>query len=181
MKKSTFSCMVLVCAFVLANSAVLGQTQTAAAVQAEKDLQLLRLNLRADKKKILAANVPLTAGRHRLPGMRKDERLSWRITSAGVREHFVIFVTPERSTTFERLFAALPAPTEDAPEGVRLPKPAIEVLRGIGGLAAEKAPAEASAIRNVPAFGTPLSTGAETASGLWVRQVAFENPAPRKR
>ena len=124
-------------------------------------------------------NVPLTAGRHRLPGMRKDERLSWRITTPGVREHFVIFVTPERSTTFEKLFASLPAPTEDAPEGVRLPKRAIEQLRAIGGLTAEKAPAEASAIRNMPGFSTPLPAGAETASGLWVRQVAFENPASR--
>ena len=60
MKKSIFSCIVFVSAFVLANSAVFGQTDTPAAVQAEKDLQLLRLNLRADKKKILAANVPLT-------------------------------------------------------------------------------------------------------------------------
>ena len=125
-------------------------------------------------------DVPLTAGRHRLPGMRKDQRLSWRITSAGVREHFVIFVTPERSTTFEKLFAALPAPTVDAREGRRLPRSAIDELRGIGGLAAEKAPPDA-AIRNVPAFTTPLPTGAETASGLWVRQVAFENPGPRKR
>ncbi len=124
-------------------------------------------------------DTPLTAGRHRLPGMRKDERLSWRITSAGVREHFVIFVSPERSTTFEKLFASLPAPTVDAPEGRRLPPAAVEKLRGIGGLTAEKAPADAAAIRNVPAFSTPLTAGAETASGLWVRQVAFENPASR--
>jgi eukaryotic-like serine/threonine-protein kinase len=124
-------------------------------------------------------DVPLAAGRHRLPGMRKDQRLSWRITTPGLREHFVIFVTPERSTTFEKLFASLPAPTEDAPEGVRLPKRAIEQLRAIGGLTAEKAPAEASAIRNMPGFSTPLPAGAETASGLWVRQVAFENPASR--
>ena len=127
-----------------------------------------------------SASAPLPAGvRHRLPGKRKDQRLSWRITTAGVREHFVIFVTPERSVTFEKLFAALPAPSEDAPTGVRLPRPAIEVLRGVGGLTATAAPAEAAAIRNIPAFATPLSTDAETASGLWVRQVAFENPASR--
>jgi serine/threonine-protein kinase len=126
-------------------------------------------------------DVPLAAGRHRLPGMRKDQRLSWRITSAGVREHFVIFVTPERSTTFEKLFAALPPPTVDAPESRRLPASAVDELRGIGGLTAETAPAGAPAIRDMPAFTTPLPAGAETASGLWVRQVAFENPGPRKR
>jgi len=36
------------------------QTQTATGVEVEKDLQLVRRNLRAEKKKILAANVPLT-------------------------------------------------------------------------------------------------------------------------
>ena len=121
----------------------------------------------------------LPAGvRHRLPGTRKNERLSWRITSPGIREHFVIFVTPERSTTFEKLFAALPIPTADAPVGVRLPAPAIDNLRGIGGLTATTVPADAG-IRNMPAFATPLPTGAETVSGLWVRQVVFENPRSR--
>jgi serine/threonine-protein kinase len=124
-------------------------------------------------------DAPLPAGvRHRLPGMRKNQRLSWRITTSGIREHFVIFVTPERSITFEKLFAALPAPTEDAPAGVRLLAPAINQLRGIGGLTAKAASTQAS-IRTMPAFATPLPTSAETARGLWVRQVAFENPASR--
>ena len=127
-----------------------------------------------------STNTPLSAGiRHRLPGMRKDQRLSWRIDTAGVREHFVIFVMPERSATFEKMFASLPAPTEDAPSGVRMPKRAIDELRGIGGLTAKPVPVETEAIRNMPAFATPLPTGAEKTSGLWVRQVAFENPASR--
>ena len=60
MKKQLFSCFVLVFAFaMLANTAV-AQRETDTGVQIEKDLALLRKDLRAEKKKILAMNVPLT-------------------------------------------------------------------------------------------------------------------------
>jgi hypothetical protein len=60
MKKLVFSCFVLVLAFAAANTETFAQTETATGVEIEKDLALLRRNLRAEKKKILAANVPLT-------------------------------------------------------------------------------------------------------------------------
>ena len=60
MKKLVFSCLVLVLAFAAANSKTFAQTETATGIEVEKDLNLLRRNLRAEKKKILAANVPLT-------------------------------------------------------------------------------------------------------------------------
>jgi hypothetical protein len=60
MRKIVFSCLVLVLAFMAANTSTFAQTETDTGIQIEKDLALLRRNLRADKKKILAANVPFT-------------------------------------------------------------------------------------------------------------------------
>jgi hypothetical protein len=58
--KIIFSCFVLLLALAAANSVALAQKETATGVEVEKDLALLRRNIRADKKKIVAANVPLT-------------------------------------------------------------------------------------------------------------------------
>jgi hypothetical protein len=60
MKKLIFSCVVLVFAFTIASTAAFAQRETPTGSQVEKDLELLRRDLRADKKKIIAANVPLT-------------------------------------------------------------------------------------------------------------------------
>jgi hypothetical protein len=60
MKKKIFSGFILAFAFVLANSTAFAQTETDKGIEIEKDLQLLRRDLRSEKKKILAANVPLT-------------------------------------------------------------------------------------------------------------------------
>jgi len=122
---------------------------------------------------------PLPAGTaHRLPGSRANEQLSWQVTSAGIREHFLIFVTPEPSPTFDRLFGSLPAPALDAPLAVKIPGPAVDTLRGIGGLVATTVHAD-QGMRHVPAYSTALAPSEETAHGLWVRQIAFENPPPR--
>ena len=58
--KIIFSCFVLLLALAAPNSVALAQKETATGVEVEKDLALLRRNIRADKKKIIAANVPLT-------------------------------------------------------------------------------------------------------------------------
>jgi hypothetical protein len=122
---------------------------------------------------------PLPAGTaHRLPGMQGNERLSWRVTSAGVREHFLIFVSPEPSPTFDRLFESLPAPAPDAPPAIKIPGAAIDTLRGIGGLVSTPVHAD-QGMRHVPAYSTALPGTEETAHGLWVRQIAFENPPQR--
>lgn len=60
MKKIIFSCLVLALAFTAANSTAFAQSETATGVEVDKDLALLRRNLRTEKKKIIAANVPLT-------------------------------------------------------------------------------------------------------------------------
>jgi len=60
MKRVVFPCLVLVFAFAAAPGVAFAQTETATGVEIEKDLALLRRNLRAEKKKVIALNVPLT-------------------------------------------------------------------------------------------------------------------------
>jgi hypothetical protein len=60
MMKIIFSCFVLLLAFAAANSNAVAQRETANGVEVEKDLALLRRDIRAEKKRIIAANVSLT-------------------------------------------------------------------------------------------------------------------------
>jgi len=60
MKKSIFSCLVLLVAVMAANSIAFAQRETATGVSVEADLALARRDLRADKKKLIALNVPFT-------------------------------------------------------------------------------------------------------------------------
>ena len=60
MKKIVFSCFVLILTLVAANSTALAQRETVSGVEVEKDLALIRRDIRADKKQIIAANVTLT-------------------------------------------------------------------------------------------------------------------------
>jgi hypothetical protein len=60
MKKLIFSSLVLLLVLAAANSAVFAQTTTDKNAELEKELMLARRDLRADKKKIIAMNVPLT-------------------------------------------------------------------------------------------------------------------------
>jgi len=55
-----FPSVVLVMAFTAPSAIALAQTETATGVSVEKDLALVRRNLRAEKKKLIALNVPLT-------------------------------------------------------------------------------------------------------------------------
>lgn len=60
MKKLIFSCFVLAAAFVATNSPALAQRETATGVTVDTDVVLLRRDLRGDKKKLIALNLPLT-------------------------------------------------------------------------------------------------------------------------
>ncbi len=60
MKKLIFSCLVLTVAFVASNIPALAQRETATGVDVQTDLSLLRRDLRGDKKKLIALNLPLT-------------------------------------------------------------------------------------------------------------------------
>ena len=58
--KMLFSCFVLAIAFTGANVNALAQRETANGVEVEKDLSLLRRDIRADKKRLIAMNMTLT-------------------------------------------------------------------------------------------------------------------------
>src|SRR5262245_4064655 len=60
MKKLIFSCFVLALAFVMPDGTATAQTETASGVEISTDLALLRRDLREDKKKLIALNMPLT-------------------------------------------------------------------------------------------------------------------------
>ena len=61
MKKLIYTCIALVFVITLANIDTLAQKQTDTGVEIEKDLALLRKDLRSEKKKIIAMNVAFTA------------------------------------------------------------------------------------------------------------------------
>lgn len=60
MKKLVFSFFVLAIAFGAANSTALAQRETSTGVGVETDLILFRRDMRTDKKKLIALNLPLT-------------------------------------------------------------------------------------------------------------------------
>ena len=60
MKRSILLSLVLASSLAAPSSAALAQRETESGVDVEKDIALLRKNLRAEKKKIIAANVSLT-------------------------------------------------------------------------------------------------------------------------
>jgi eukaryotic-like serine/threonine-protein kinase len=120
---------------------------------------------------------PLPAGtRHEIPGIVNGEQVRWRVSSAGGREHFLIFVTPDEPLPgFERMFASLPRPRFGEPVIAQaMPHELVGALRGVGGLS-RAAPAGASA-RLADQFAVPLAEREEIARGVWVRQLTLENP-----
>ena len=99
------------------------------------------------------------------------------MTSAGGREHFLIFASPEPVPTFERMFAALPRAESNAPVvRAQLSRDALGILRGVGGLTGESAP-QVTGSRLTDQFTTELGQSAETARGIWVRQITLDNPS----
>jgi hypothetical protein len=120
---------------------------------------------------------PLPAGvRHEIPGRVNGEPLRWVVDTAGGREHFLVFVTPNAPTpAFERMFAALRRPSLGAPVlAAPLTGDLVGALRGVGGLA--KAPPAPATPSLSGQFTTALPEKGETATGVWVRQLTLENP-----
>src|SRR5215217_1106846 len=60
MKRIIYSCVAVASVLVASPRTTLAQRETTAGVEVEKDIALLRRNLRSEKKKIIALNVPLT-------------------------------------------------------------------------------------------------------------------------
>jgi eukaryotic-like serine/threonine-protein kinase len=119
---------------------------------------------------------PITPGRPvRLPAGRGKVPLYWKVTSAGGREHFLIFATPEPLPAFDRMFASLAHPQLNAPVlASPLSADAVGLLRGVGGLTS--APRASDTGKLAEQFTMPLPQSAESANGLWVRQITLENP-----
>jgi len=61
MTRLVLSCVVLIVVFTAGGSTAFAQRETATGVEVERDLALLRRDLRSDKKQLIALNVPLTA------------------------------------------------------------------------------------------------------------------------
>ena len=60
MARMLFPCLVLIIVFAATGTTAFAQRETATGVEVERDLALLRRDLKADKKKLIALNVPLT-------------------------------------------------------------------------------------------------------------------------
>ena len=58
--KIVLSCFVLILTLAAAQSTALAQRETASGVDIEKDLDLIRRDLRSEKKQLIALNLPLT-------------------------------------------------------------------------------------------------------------------------
>jgi serine/threonine-protein kinase len=118
---------------------------------------------------------PLPAGvSNRIPGTRGAE-VNWQVDTAGGREHFFIFASPERQPVFEEMFANLPRPEPGRPaRPPRLGSESLNRLRGVGGLTA--AAPKGNTLRLAQLFRTPLGETEETTRGLWVRQLTVDNP-----
>jgi len=60
MKRLIFSCFVLALVYAFLSTSAFAQRETATGVNVEKDITLLRRDLRGDKKQLIALNLPLT-------------------------------------------------------------------------------------------------------------------------
>jgi serine/threonine protein kinase len=126
---------------------------------------------------------PLPPGRrHRIPGISQGKLLSWEVSTAGRREHFLVFASRERSPEFETIVSTLPPPLLNKPVAAAPLSPdALSVLRSVGGLAVSSVPAGGDAnasrqLHRLPEF-APFVPGEQTARGIWRRRATFENPS----
>jgi hypothetical protein len=103
----------------------------------------------------------------------------WQVTSAGGREHFLIFASPQPVESLDQALARLPIPKQGtAVKSAVLPSAAVERLRGVGGLT-PTAPEQRSDAVLSRLFTSPLTPAPERVRGLWVRQFTVDNPATK--
>jgi hypothetical protein len=118
---------------------------------------------------------PVPAGPNQvLPGERQGRRFYWQVTSAGGREHFLVYVSPERLGAFEQVLTALPrAEVGRSVEHVPLTPALVGTLRGVGGVVPGAAPRP-----GMPTLAElqPMPDGREMTSGVWARRITLENP-----
>ena len=100
---------------------------------------------------------------------------NWLVSSAGKREHFLVFASAGRLEAFEQLFATLLSPRVRAERDSTIPSSVIEQLRGVGEVKAIPPATDSARSLNLrDVFQVPLQ-GRETATGLWVRQLTLVN------
>ena len=121
---------------------------------------------------------PLAADRpHELPGQQAGQQTQWQVTSAGGREHFVVFASTTQMSIFDELLSSLPRPVAGRPiSRPVVPQSVVGRLRGVGGLAPRAQPSTPANARVLFTMAKPLGTEPETVRGVWVRQVWLENP-----
>lgn len=104
---------------------------------------------------------PVPAGvRLEIPGVVGGLRRYWQVTTAGKREHFLVFASPTPSPELERVIAALPPAAPDQQVFARpLPYDVAVQLRGVGGTV----PARTTALGLASQISMPLLTSLETA------------------
>jgi serine/threonine protein kinase len=114
---------------------------------------------------------PLTAGET----ITVPDSARWRVTSAGEREHFLVFASPEPLESLEQAFARLDVPRAGAPiDPAELPPATVERLRGVGGLTSALPSQSRAGLSQL--FTAPLPQAPERTRGLWVRQLTLDNP-----
>jgi len=115
-----------------------------------------------------------------LPGTIDGLENAWTVTSAGGREHFLIVVSPEPLPEIEADLGRLPAAEPGRPiEYAQVGASTVEVLRGVGGVSPLPAGAAQPAARSRAFDRFRALAGRETGvSGVWTRQIVFENPRP---
>jgi serine/threonine protein kinase len=120
---------------------------------------------------------PLAGQReHRLP-VEENGNL-WQVTSPGMREHLLVFVSQTPLVDFDQLWRELPRAEAGRPvTGPRIPRSAM-VTRGVGG----QAPAVQTPSRGLKRLfeqARPLSERQETTDGAWIRELTLVNPIKR--
>jgi hypothetical protein len=117
---------------------------------------------------------PIPVGQHQLPGSQGGVEVFWQVLKAGVREHFLVYVSPTRLVELESVLATIPRAEPGRPVDSRLPASAMGVLRSVGGLTtAQPSPS----VRTPSLSGlAPLPVEREQATGIWAREISFANP-----
>ena len=113
---------------------------------------------------------------HRLPGSRFGAAASWQVTSTGGRDYFLVVASPNKLPELESQLATL-VPAGNAP-ALALPETVLRGLRGIGGTTTASGSADRAADIFAQAQRLASAAAGETVSGVWVRQIVLENPAP---
>ncbi len=145
--------------------------------QDEQGDSFLLYPLRASRDSDSSALLPADRA-HRLP--EDDTGNLWQVTSPGVREHFLVFISPTVLVDFEKLLQQLPR----AAEGRRvvsapIPKSLIGQTRGVGGLAPGPS-RSSSGLQQLFDKAKPLTAQRETVNGEWIRELTLVNAVNRR-